>query len=159
MLATTIPLVRDTGLILMEAFPRTIGYSQVFATLSDLPGVQHVHSLHVWSLTAGTHALAVHLALGKKYLHACLCRLFLFFFLSDFMVLSPPTDSTTNRDIVTARAQYLLRTKFGINFSTIQTESFDHSTMNSCFQCKSPVNWASTCDPPWITSAYFVCVG
>ncbi|XP_034243368.1 zinc transporter 2-like [Thrips palmi] len=111
-LATTIPLVRDTGLILLEGFPRTIGYSHVFSTLSDIPGVQHVHSLHVWSLTAGKHALAVHLAL----------------------------DSAANRDLITARAQYLLQTKFGIDFCTIQTESFDRTTMNSCFQCKPPVN-------------------
>lgn len=111
-LATTIPLVRDTGLILLEGFPQTIGYNQVFCTLSDIPGVQHVHSLHVWSLTAGKHALAVHLAI----------------------------DSTTNRDLITARAQYLLQVKFGIDFCTIQTENFDHSTMNSCLQCKPPVN-------------------
>lgn len=72
-LATTIPLVKDTGIILLEGFPRTIGYSQVFSTLSDIPGVQHVHSLHVWSLTAGKHALAVHLALGEKIFKAYYC--------------------------------------------------------------------------------------
>lgn len=64
-LATTIPLLRDTGLVLLEGFPQSIAYNQVFSVLRDIPGVKHVHSLHVWSLTIGKHALSVHLAIGK----------------------------------------------------------------------------------------------
>ena len=65
-LTTTIPLLKDTGLVLLEGFPKSIDYNQVFAVLCDIPGVMQVHSLHVWSLTIGKHALSVHLAVGKN---------------------------------------------------------------------------------------------
>ncbi|KAE8740003.1 hypothetical protein FOCC_FOCC014519 [Frankliniella occidentalis] len=111
-LGTTVPLLKDAGFILLEGFPQTISYSQVLTVLKDIPGVRHVHSLHVWSLTAGKHALAVHLAV----------------------------DSSTDRDVITSKARHILQTKFGIAFSTIQTERFDPCTMNSCFQCKPPIS-------------------
>ncbi|KAK3930347.1 Zinc transporter 2 [Frankliniella fusca] len=111
-LATTVPLLKDAGFILLEGFPQTISYSKVLSVLRDIPGVRHVHSLHVWSLTAGKHASAVHLAV----------------------------DSSIDRDVVTSKARDILQTKFGILFSTIQTERFDPFTMNSCFQCKPPAS-------------------
>lgn len=109
-LATTVPLFRDTCLILLEGFPPTLNYNQVSAVLNDIPGVKHVHSLHVWSLTAGKPALSVHLAV----------------------------EGAVDRDAVTCRAQQILQTKFGIQFCTIQTESFDLMMINSCFECKPP---------------------
>lgn len=105
---TTLPLLRDTCLILLEGFPQSVDYGHVFTVLKDISGVQHVHSLHVWSLTAGKHALSVHLAV----------------------------DADVDRDDVTFRAQNLLQTKFGIHICTIQTEIFDQAVMNSCSHCK-----------------------
>ena len=37
------------------------------ASLLDIPGVLAVHDLHVWSLTVGTTAIAVHLVIGEFY--------------------------------------------------------------------------------------------
>ncbi|KAG0428166.1 hypothetical protein HPB47_024840 [Ixodes persulcatus] len=63
-LFTTVSILRDAVVILMEGFPKDLAYSTVKAALQSLKGVRMAHSLHVWSLTLDRNALAVHLAVA-----------------------------------------------------------------------------------------------
>ena len=50
--------------------PRHIDYESVKQDLRKVPGVKHVHSVHIWSLTMSKTAIAAHLALGKDHSHS-----------------------------------------------------------------------------------------
>jgi Co/Zn/Cd efflux system component len=47
--------------MLMEATPDEIDTEAIEKTLESLDGVDYVHDMHVWSLSAGKHAFIVHL--------------------------------------------------------------------------------------------------
>ena len=68
-----------------------------------------VHNLHVWSLTMGTAALSVHLAV----------------------------DDSRSTHSVLREAQALVSRKYDIHHSTIQVEKF-HSQMDNCSMCEEP---------------------
>jgi cobalt-zinc-cadmium efflux system protein len=53
-------LVRDSVDVLLEATPSHIVLSNVRATLENIPGVESVHDLHVWTVTSGMVALSAH---------------------------------------------------------------------------------------------------
>lgn len=60
-LELTVPIslvIRSTGV------PKGLSFSNLKASLLEIPGVLAVHDLHVWSLTVGTTAIAVHLVIG-----------------------------------------------------------------------------------------------
>ncbi|RKP06015.1 cation efflux protein, partial [Thamnocephalis sphaerospora] len=59
--ATTVGIVRETVGVLMEAVPHDIDLDQVQQTLLAVNGVNGVHDLHVWSITADKTALVGHL--------------------------------------------------------------------------------------------------
>lgn len=109
-LFTTISILRDAVVILMEGFPRDLPYSTVKTALQSIKGVRMAHSLHVWSLTVDRNALAVHLAIDED------------------------ADPTT----VLQTAQQMARKKFKIFSSTIQVEVYTPSEMLSCETCKGP---------------------
>uniref|UniRef100_A0A0K8RI79 Putative zn2+ transporter n=1 Tax=Ixodes ricinus TaxID=34613 RepID=A0A0K8RI79_IXORI len=109
-LFTTVSILRDAVVILMEGFPRDLAYSTVKAALQSLKGVRMAHSLHVWSLTLDRNALAVHLAVDED---------------------ADPT-------AVLQAAQQMVRKKFKIFSSTIQVEVYAPSEMLSCETCKGP---------------------
>ena len=46
--------------------PTGLSFSDLKTSLNDIPGVNAVHDLHVWSLTVGTTALSVHLVIGEN---------------------------------------------------------------------------------------------
>lgn len=54
-------LIKDTLHILMEGTPKDINAQEVEERLKNLPGVQAVHDLHIWSLTQDQVALSAHL--------------------------------------------------------------------------------------------------
>ncbi|RUS70263.1 hypothetical protein EGW08_021977, partial [Elysia chlorotica] len=62
-LVTTVAVLRDTLLVMMEAVPRDISVEEIRRDLAALPGVVAVHRLHVWALTLDRNALSVHLAI------------------------------------------------------------------------------------------------
>ncbi|XP_002411364.3 zinc transporter 2 isoform X1 [Ixodes scapularis] len=109
-LFTTVSILRDAVVILMEGFPRDLAYSTVKTALQSLKGVRMAHSLHVWSLTLDRNALAVHLAVDED---------------------ADPT-------AVLQAAQQMVRKKFKIFSSTIQVEVYAPSEMLSCETCKGP---------------------
>lgn len=56
-------VVKESVITLMESSPKDL--TDILNLFKRLPGVKHVHSLHVWSIAPGKDALAVHLAVGK----------------------------------------------------------------------------------------------
>lgn len=50
---------------MIAGVPKGLSFSSLKASLLDIPGVLAVHDLHVWSLTVGTSAIAVHLVIGE----------------------------------------------------------------------------------------------
>lgn len=109
-LCTTVSILRDALMVLMEAVPKNVDYKDLRNELEKLPGVCMAHSLHVWSLTTTCSALAVHLA------------------------VEPGTET---QPVLTA-ASDLLSKKFGFSFTTIQVEYYIEDAMSSCRRCQGP---------------------
>jgi len=53
-------LVRESVDVLLEAAPPHIVLDEVRSSLENLPGVESVHDLHVWTVTSGVVALSAH---------------------------------------------------------------------------------------------------
>jgi cobalt-zinc-cadmium efflux system protein len=53
-------LMRDAGLVLLDAAPPRLPVARVRKVVLAYPGVKHVHALHVWSLGTGHDAVTVH---------------------------------------------------------------------------------------------------
>lgn len=53
-------LLRDAGLVLLDAAPPRLPVARVRKMVLDHPGVKSVHALHVWSLGTGHDAVTVH---------------------------------------------------------------------------------------------------
>eukprot|EP01022_Parablepharisma_sp_SALTPOND_P001360 TRINITY_DN106186_c0_g1_i1.p1 TRINITY_DN106186_c0_g1~~TRINITY_DN106186_c0_g1_i1.p1 ORF type:complete len:417 (+),score=10.90 TRINITY_DN106186_c0_g1_i1:59-1252(+) len=60
-LFTTIPIVKDCMVVLMEGSPHDIDTDKIMGDISRIEGVEDPHDLHVWSLSMGKPALSVHL--------------------------------------------------------------------------------------------------
>jgi zinc transporter 2 len=67
-LFTTKDLIRQLLSILMESTPDFVDYVTLRRELREIPGVQNVHDLHIWSLTANKAALSVHLVAEEQKL-------------------------------------------------------------------------------------------
>ncbi|XP_071825583.1 proton-coupled zinc antiporter SLC30A2-like isoform X2 [Apostichopus japonicus] len=107
---TTVTILRDAMLVLMEGVPKNVDYTVVRKELETIPGVRMAHSLHVWSLTTTCSAMAVHLA------------------------VEPGTETQQ----VLFNASSLVCQKFGFSFTTIQVEYYIEGTMSSCIRCIGP---------------------
>lgn len=110
-LITTITIMRDIILVLMEGAPSSVSYTQIIDDLLRLPGVRNAHSLHIWSLSLQKTALSVHIAI----------------------------DDEQNSLKILNEAQELLRHDHSITRSTIQIELYDEQIMNSCENCRQPI--------------------
>jgi cation diffusion facilitator family transporter len=53
-------LLRDAGMVLLDAAPPGLDVERVRKCLRSQPGVAHIHALHVWSLGTGHDAVTVH---------------------------------------------------------------------------------------------------
>ena len=53
-------LLREALDVLMEAVPEHIDLNRLRQDLESVPGTDHVHDLHVWTLTTGHYALSAH---------------------------------------------------------------------------------------------------
>ena len=53
-------LMRDAGLVLLDAAPPRLPVARVRKVVLAHPGVKGVHALHVWSLGTGHDAVTVH---------------------------------------------------------------------------------------------------
>ncbi|MDI3256942.1 MAG: cation diffusion facilitator family transporter [Kyrpidia sp.] len=54
-------VTRDACLVLMEATPPSVEFSQVAGAIREIPGIRSLHDLHIWSLSSNRHAMSVHL--------------------------------------------------------------------------------------------------
>ncbi|XP_071956269.1 proton-coupled zinc antiporter SLC30A2-like [Antedon mediterranea] len=101
-LITTVGISFDIMKVLMAASPRNLDYTNIRRTLVEIDGVESIHSLHIWSLTIGVNAIAVHLTLANLY-------------------EGKPVDG---QDIL-SRAQKLLKSRFNLHVATIQVETYE----------------------------------
>lgn len=63
-------LLRDATSVLLEAVPAGISVEDLVAEMADVPGIDAVHHVHVWSLGSDVPALSAHLLLdGEPTLH------------------------------------------------------------------------------------------
>ena len=88
-------IIRESLSILLDNVPRDLDLNEVRAAIEAPPEVVNVHHLHAWGLTAGRNIVSTH-------------------------VLVKPGD---NREQTQQEVQRLLKTRFGVFFSTIQTET------------------------------------
>jgi cobalt-zinc-cadmium efflux system protein len=80
MLASTWRLLKQSANVLMEGVPPHLSFPGIGQALAEIPGVENVHDLHVWHMSAERIALSAHvliddpahwpavLAAGKKVL-------------------------------------------------------------------------------------------
>ncbi|XP_061166928.1 proton-coupled zinc antiporter SLC30A8-like [Saccostrea echinata] len=106
---TTMHIVKDIVIVLMEGAPRTVNFVDVTQSLLEIDGVREVHDLRMWSLSMNKIAIAVHLAVEKDR--------------DPMHVLRVSTR--------------IVRKKFGISESVIQIEEY-HPTMSDCHECRDP---------------------
>lgn len=62
---SSIRLLRESMLILMEGVPRHIDYSAVEQSIRATAGVKSIHDLHIWSLSSGRAALSAHIEIHE----------------------------------------------------------------------------------------------
>ncbi|KAB0403427.1 hypothetical protein E2I00_017078 [Balaenoptera physalus] len=65
-LASTITILKDFSILLMEGVPKNLSYSGVKELILAVDGVVSVHSLHVWSLTMNQVILSAHVTAGQR---------------------------------------------------------------------------------------------
>ncbi len=58
-------LVREAVDVLMEAVPAHVDVEALRRRLTEVPGTEEVHDLHVWSLTTGRYALSAHVVVPE----------------------------------------------------------------------------------------------
>lgn len=90
-------LLKDSLNLALQAVPKEIDPAAVLAHLESLPGVNHVHDLHIWAMSTTETALSVHLVL----------------------------DDLGNLNETLARAHHDLNEQFQIEHNTIQIEQAD----------------------------------
>lgn len=59
-------LLRDSVGVLLEGTPPHIDVEAVRAALLEVPDVEAVHDLHVWTITSGLEALSCHVVVGAR---------------------------------------------------------------------------------------------
>ncbi|XP_078573233.1 proton-coupled zinc antiporter SLC30A2-like isoform X1 [Branchiostoma floridae x Branchiostoma japonicum] len=109
-LITTIGVMRDLLIAIMQGFPRELDFGEVAETLGKVTGVVQVHDLHVWILCDHHFVLTSHI------------------------VKDPSADSQEILREATAQVNL----EYDIQHVTLQVEDF-HPTMKTCDNCRLPV--------------------
>ncbi len=90
-------LARDAVEVLLESVPISLDLDQISAGLLSVPGITHIHDLHVWSIASGMHALSAHLVVEH--------------------------DNTSGNDALLNQVKDVLARNYRITHSTLQIES------------------------------------
>jgi cobalt-zinc-cadmium efflux system protein len=90
-------LLRDSVGVLLEGTPAHIDVEAVRASLLDVPDVEAVHDLHVWTITSGLEALSCHVVVGGR-------------------------DERRYSGEILADIHHLLHQRFGLHHLTVQIE-------------------------------------
>ncbi|CAL8352948.1 unnamed protein product [Merluccius merluccius] len=110
-LFTTIRIIRDTGLIVLEAAPRHLDVQRIREDLLKLEDVQSVDELNVWALTSDKTAALVHLQLLA--------------------------DSASKWEDVQAKARHLMLHTYSVSRCTVQVQTHRHRLAHTCTHCHS----------------------
>ncbi|EAA14842.4 AGAP009005-PA [Anopheles gambiae str. PEST] len=109
-LGTTLAIMRDAIVVLMEGTPKYLDYTEVMQTFLQIEGVVRVHNLRIWALSINKIALAAHLAV----------------------------EPSTNTELVLNKATETVHAKYQFFETTLQIEVFQPD-MEDCNQCSNPV--------------------
>ncbi|KAK7098804.1 uncharacterized protein [Littorina saxatilis] len=60
-LSTTIPLLKQSSMILLQTTPNFLDQNQLIAKLNGVPGVLGVHEFHIWQLAGNRIVLSAHI--------------------------------------------------------------------------------------------------
>ncbi|XP_039536215.1 zinc transporter 4 [Pimephales promelas] len=110
-LFSTIHIIRDTGIILLEGVPRHVDVCVLRADLLKLQHVECVEELKLWALTADRTAAIVHLRLVPGIVG--------------------------NWEEVQSKARHLLMMSHGVTHCTVQLQTQRQETPQSCTHCHS----------------------
>ena len=88
-------IIRESLNILLDNVPRDLELNEVRGVIEALPGVVNLHHLHAWGLTTGRNIVSTH------------------------VLVEPGRD----KEQIQQELQRLFKTRFGVFFSTIQTET------------------------------------
>lgn len=91
-----IRLLRESTHILLEGTPRSIELTQVEQAIQDVPGVNGVHDLHVWSLCSDFYAMSAHVIVAEQ--------------------------STADTRLIVSEVGHMLEDRFRIVHATLQPE-------------------------------------
>ncbi|RVE74266.1 hypothetical protein OJAV_G00020500 [Oryzias javanicus] len=111
-LFTTVRIIRDTIVIVLEGVPRHLDTQRIREDLLKLEDVQSIDELNVWALTADKTAAIVHLQLTPSSGH--------------------------NWEDVQAKARHLLLHTYGLSRCTVQVQSHRERMVRSCANCMQP---------------------
>ncbi|CAL8381746.1 unnamed protein product [Arctogadus glacialis] len=110
-LFTTIRIIRDTGLIVLEAAPRHLDVQRIREDLLKLEDVQSVDELNVWALTSDKTAALVHLQLLAS--------------------------SASRWEDVQAKARHLMLHTYSVSRCTVQVQTHRQRMARTCTHCHS----------------------
>jgi len=65
---STFGILRESGHILLEGLPRKMELAAVARAVLQVTGVQEVHDIHIWTLSAGHHALSCHVCIPDMHM-------------------------------------------------------------------------------------------
>ena len=99
-------ILRETFDILLEATPKGLDVANMVRDMRDVPGIQNVHDLHVWSITSGMRALSCHALIDDL----------------------PPSQSSA----ILQSLEGMLREKYQIGHTAVQFECDPHEVQCCC---------------------------
>ncbi|XP_077569469.1 putative proton-coupled zinc antiporter SLC30A4 [Stigmatopora nigra] len=109
-LFTTVRIIRDTTVIVLEGVPRHLDIDRIREDLLKLEDVQSVDELNVWALTADKTSALVHLQLTPS--------------------------SASNWEDVQAKARHLLLHTYGLTRCTVQVQTHRQRRVRTCAHCQ-----------------------
>ncbi|XP_064846204.1 zinc transporter 4 isoform X2 [Oncorhynchus masou masou] len=109
-LFTTIRIIRDTGVIVLEGAPRHVDVQRIREDLLKLEDVQSVDELNVWALTGDKTTALAHLRLS-------------------------PSSASAWED-VQAKARHLLIHTYGLTRCTVQVQTHRNRATRTCTHCR-----------------------
>jgi len=118
-LISCLRLIRESTHILMEAVPENIDIQKVSEDIQNIACVKEVHDLHIWSIASDVYALNAHIILDTK--------------------------DTNSLNQIISQINEMLKSKYNINHSVIQSEcescadANHHDASVSCFLDKDRV--------------------
>jgi len=110
-MSTTVYIVRDALVVLLEGRPSNIDFRVVFDALERIDGVRKVHDLRIWALTMNKVAISVHLEV----------------------------DPGAQAQTVLKTTTLMLRKNFNVHESTVQIEGYQPELEN-CTGCTVPAS-------------------